>query len=101
MSRDPVVVVVDRDLEELIPVFMANRRKDLEELGQALSTTDLEQVRFISHRLKGAAGSYGFSVIEELAQALEFAADGGDLAGATRLVETYRDLVESLDIRFT
>ncbi len=81
-------------------MFMANRRKDLMELGQALSLADLEQVRFIAHRLKGAAGSYGFAGIEELARALELAGESGDQPGAEQLVEAYRELVEALEVRF-
>jgi HPt (histidine-containing phosphotransfer) domain-containing protein len=77
-----IVVRVDRDLEDLIPNFMANRQNDLITMRNAVDTADYDTVRGLAHGLKGAGGGYGFDVLSEIAAALEQAAkaeDGGQI----------------------
>jgi HPt (histidine-containing phosphotransfer) domain-containing protein len=77
-----IVVRVDRDLEDLIPNFMANRQNDLIKMRNAVDTADYDTVRGLAHGLKGAGGGYGFDVLSEIAAALEQAAkakNGGQI----------------------
>ena len=63
MSADDYKVIVAKDLEDLIPVFMSNRHKELDSLRVALAAADFEQLRQLGHRMKGVGNSYGFNAI--------------------------------------
>jgi HPt (histidine-containing phosphotransfer) domain-containing protein len=74
-------VTVQKDLEDLIPVFMSNRRKEVETLRSALASADFEQLRQLGHRMRGVGNSYGFRQISELGKQVEDAAIAGDRTG--------------------
>ena len=69
-----ITVSVDPDLEELVPGFLENRRKDAAALACAAESRDLKTVRLLGHRMKGDGGGYGFQIISEVGEALEQAA---------------------------
>jgi len=55
MTQGAHTVKVSKDLEDLIPTYLANRKKELESLRQALEAADFEQIRQIGHRMRGAS----------------------------------------------
>ena len=66
-------VTVARDLEDLIPVFMSNRKKELDTLRVALAAADFEQLRQLGHRMKGVGNSYGFAHVSTLGKRRQIA----------------------------
>ncbi len=60
-----VIVEVDADLADLVPNFLANRQKDLQQIAAALERADNDALRIIGHNMKGVGGGYGFSDITE------------------------------------
>lgn len=73
-SADRVTVTIDAELEAIIPVFLANRRKDVQTLRNALAQKNFETIRVLGHRMKGDAGGYGFETIGAIGAKLELAA---------------------------
>jgi len=73
-KNEKIVVQVDTELEDLIPGFLENRRKDVKTLEQALGKGDYETIRKLGHTLKGAGGGYGFGTITDIGRSLENAA---------------------------
>ncbi|MEO5345630.1 MAG: Hpt domain-containing protein [Magnetococcus sp. YQC-9] len=69
-----IVVRIDADLAEIAPGYLANRRKDLELLPQALASGDFAQLRTLGHRMKGSGAGYGFDGISKIGRAIEEAA---------------------------
>lgn len=55
-----VMVSIDSDLEEIVPLFLENRRRDVVTLRTAVAEDDLKTVRLLGHRMKGDGGGYGF-----------------------------------------
>jgi HPt (histidine-containing phosphotransfer) domain-containing protein len=53
-------VILSRRFEELIPGFIENRRKELEELRGALDAGRYEQLAQLGHRMRGIGSTYGF-----------------------------------------
>ena len=94
------LVVLARELEELVPEFMANRRKDLQALRVGLTNDDLEGLRLIGDRIKGVAGSYGFVRLAAIARLIEETAKQGNRHGLYLLVEQYEAHLSSVEIRF-
>ena len=73
-SSGRVMVAVDPDLQDLVPGFLENRRKDAAALDRAAHAKDLNTVRLLGHRMKGDGGGYGFHEISKIGDALERAA---------------------------
>lgn len=71
---DRITVEISRDLEDIVPVFLSNRKKDVQTLRDALITQDFRTVQTLGHRMKGDGGGFGFDRITEIGAAMELAA---------------------------
>jgi two-component system sensor histidine kinase/response regulator len=65
------LVVVDPDLEELIPAFLQKKAGDATELQKAFDDDNLDEVRRLGHKLKGSFSVYGFHAMSEICAAIE------------------------------
>src|SRR3954451_8166686 len=96
-QADKIVVTIDPDLEDLIPLFFEYRRRDVESIRAALVSGDFETIRILGHSMKGAGGGYGFDAVTDLGRDLEAAAKAQDSAEISRLNDelvAYMDRVE-------
>ena len=100
MSTDAHKVVVDKDLEDLIPVFMGNRHKEVESLRVALAAADFEQLRHLGHRMKGVGNSYGFERISLFGKQVEDGARSGDRGSIEAVITEYRDYLAHVQISY-
>ena len=98
MNTPTITVTVAKDLEDLIPTFMANRSKELATLRTALGTGDMEQLRQLGHRMKGVGNSYGFELISTLGKQIEDGAKAKDLPGIGARIEEYTDYLARVKI---
>jgi DNA-binding response OmpR family regulator len=90
-------VIVDASFEPLMPKFMANRKKEVTAMQEALARQDFETVQKIAHGAKGAGGSYGFDRIAEIAAASGQAARAADaviIQWELPVLSSYLDRVE-------
>ena len=83
------VVKVAKDLEDLIPVFMKNRAKEVDTLRAAVGASDFEQLRQLGHRMKGVGNSYGFAHVSTLGKRIEDAAKASDQPALQACVDEY------------
>jgi HPt (histidine-containing phosphotransfer) domain-containing protein len=97
---DKIIVTIDSDLEELIPGFMENRKKDHENLSKAVVIKDYKTLQSIGHSLKGVGGGYGFDRMSELGAAIEEAGKSSDLESAKDHVDQLGDYLSRLEIVF-
>lgn len=93
-----VTVSIDPDLEELVPGFLENRRKDAATLTHAVQTQDVKTVRLLGHRMKGDGGGYGFQEISQIGEALEQAAIREDWAVMAEKTEALRIFLAQVDV---
>ncbi len=98
MTAEKILVTVDSDLEDLIPGFLANRKKDLGALKQAVTDNNTETIRSIGHSLKGVGGGYGFMLLSEIGADLEQKAKSGELDGVTDLLARMEDYLERIEV---
>ena len=92
MSDDVIIVLVDSDLEDLIPGFLGRRTEDVGKLRNAAGREDFDAARVIGHSLKGTGGGYGFHGLTEIGARIEDAAkaaDGTALDGQIAALEDY------------
>jgi len=77
-STNRTIVRIDRDLEDIAPIFLANRHKDVQILHRALADADFTTIQMLGHRMKGDGGGYGFHRISDIGAAMERAAERQD-----------------------
>ncbi len=81
-------VVVDMDLADLVPGFLAATRQHSEEIIIAAKTGAFAQAARLAHNLKGTGTSYGFAEITRAGAAMEEAARSGAGAELERQAST-------------
>ena len=65
---------VEPQLRELVPGFLANRRKDLEAIARALHSGNLDAIRAVGHNIRCFSRVYGFDDLTALGEELQKAA---------------------------
>ena len=100
MNEELCKVRVDKDLEDLIPVFLSNRKKELETLKVALAAADFEQLSQLGHRMKGVGVSYGFDHVSTLGKYIEDGARSGDRASLEARIAEYADYLSKVQIAY-
>jgi HPt (histidine-containing phosphotransfer) domain-containing protein len=100
MNADDYKVTVAKDLEDLIPVFMSNRHKELDALRTALDAADFEKLRQLGHRMKGVGNSYGFAHVSTLGKYIEDGARSGDRAALRASISEYGDYLSRVQIAY-
>jgi len=100
MEDKAYLVTVAKDLEDLIPVFMGNRKKELDTLRVALAAADFEQLRQLGHRMKGVGNSYGFAQVSEIGKDVEDGARSGDRALLETAIARYADFLGKVQITY-
>lgn len=65
------LLLEDGDLRDIIEEFVAGLDVRIHEIQQAHDRLDWEQLTTLAHRLKGAAGSYGYPDISRLCAEME------------------------------
>jgi len=100
MNESDYKVTVAKDLADLIPVFMRNRRKEVETLRVALAAADFEQLRQLGHRMKGVGNSYGFAHVSTLGKYIEDGARSGDRASLQAWIAEYDEYLAKVQIAY-
>ena len=93
-----ITVCVDQGLEEIIPGFLDNRRRDVQILEAALQESNLVQIQIIGHRMRGDGGGYGFDAISIMGAALEQAAAREDRSAIRRHVDELIDFLARVTV---
>jgi len=97
-NKDNTVVKIDKELEELIPLYLENRKKDIESITSALEKHDFETIRTLGHSMKGSGGGYGFDEISTIGKGIEQAAKSQDHEEIRRLIKKLSQYVENIQI---
>lgn len=91
-------VSVEKDLEDLIPKYMANRAKEVATLRTLLAVGDFEQLSRVGHRMKGVGEPYGFNKVSSLGKLIQDCAETGDHFGIEKCVNEYADYLPRVRI---
>jgi HPt (histidine-containing phosphotransfer) domain-containing protein len=95
---EKIVVRIDPEIRELIPAFMENRRRELQDVRADLAGRRFDAVRKVGHTLAGVGSSYGFDDITRIGRELERVASGIAPAGGTDAdVQLLHRLADELD----
>ena len=75
--NDRIQLSVEPALRELLPGFLANRRKDVEVIGRALGSGNLEAIKVVGHNIRCFSRVYGFDELTALGEEIHRAAEQG------------------------
>jgi HPt (histidine-containing phosphotransfer) domain-containing protein len=95
-----IVVLVDSDLSDLVPGFLAKKREDAELIIANAEASDFDSLQAIGHKIKGEGGSYGFDRITEIGDALERAAISRDAREVRNCGILLRDYLDALQVEY-
>ncbi len=95
---ETIIVHVDPDLEDLVPGFLDNRRRDVGAIREALDAGDWESIRITGHSMKGAGGGYGFDAVTEYGARLEQAAIANDAAAVRDATDALEDYLARVQV---
>jgi len=90
-------VVVSPELREMIPLFLDEMHSFCRSMEEALDSEDFASIQGLSHKIKGAGGSYGFQYISRLGESIENAAvrkEKNDIRNRLGELIQYLDKVE-------
>ena len=100
MDENDCKVTVERGIEDLIPVFLSNRKKEVDSLRGALAAADFEQLRQLGHRMKGVGNSYGFTYVSTLGKYIEDGARSGDRTALEARIAEYAEYLSKVQITY-
>ncbi len=83
-------------IAELIPEFLDSLCESIHELDEAVKNNNIQEVKSISHDIKGSAGLYGFHEISHTAARIEQAAGENEPHTITNSFSQLRDLYKKL-----
>lgn len=88
---------IDDEIRRRRPAFLANRRKDVAMMQDALLQEDYDAIRSTGHRMKGLAGSFGFEDIGAVGHCLEQAARSRDREAIRREIDRLTTILAGVD----
>ena len=100
MTDQYIVISVEKDLEDLIPAYMSNRKKEVATLRALLATGDFEQLHGIGHRMKGVGEPYGFNKVSSLGKLIQDSAKTRDRFGLETCINEYADYLARVQIAY-
>ncbi len=100
MPPESIVITVDSDMADLIPLFLSQRKADQAAIAAALPLHDFARVRKAGHGMAGAGASYGFEALTVLGDNLALAARAGDVNRLAQLKAQLDDYLARLIVKY-
>ena len=88
----------DPSVRELMPGFIANRRKDLDLMRNALQSGDLAAIREVGHNIRCFSRVYGIDELTDLGEQIRVAAEEGSSLRILHLQRKLADCLERLQL---
>ena len=95
---DKIIVKVDSDLEELIPGFLKDWKKETKYMHEALEKNDYNTIIRTGHDMKGTGGACGFQDVTDMGGKLENAAKEKDLDTIRVTLITLSSFLERVEV---
>ena len=92
--------VVPSDLKDLVPIFLRNRRRELDALRRAAARADFEQLQHLSHRMRGVGEPYGFPDVSDIGGRIQRLAREKDDAALMELLTHYAEYLGNVHITY-
>jgi HPt (histidine-containing phosphotransfer) domain-containing protein len=97
-TESRITVYIDPGLEEIVPGFLENRRRDVQKVETALGQDDLNTICVIGHRMRGDGGGYGLDAISTIGEGMEQAAARQDKEAIRRHLSSLVDFLARITV---
>jgi HPt (histidine-containing phosphotransfer) domain-containing protein len=97
-EKEKIVVKVDPEIADLVPGFLNNRKKDIENMEACLEEQNFEKIERLGHSMKGSGAGYGFEGITEIGKSIEIAGKKKNVGGIKKGIEDLRDYLDRVEI---
>jgi len=98
-SPRPILIETPLGLENIVPAYLATRRKELPQMIELLAASDFERLTRLAHNIKGTGASYGFRDLTRIGAAIEgFAKQSDPIALGKQLAEL-KDYLEQVELK--
>lgn len=99
-ATDSVIVHVEAFLEDLIPGFLEDRKKDVETIVAACRQGDYQTIRTLGHIMHGCGAGYGFDAITDIGRSLEQATKDENPPEILKLADELATYLERVEILY-
>lgn len=100
MTDEKIKIVVDEDLEDLIPSYLDKRIAEIDIINACLQKQDYTTIRQIGHDWHGTGESFGFSYITESGIKMNQAAKDKNNEEIHKILIDFEKYLNILDITF-
>ena len=97
---EKIIIQVERDLKDLMPLFMDTRKRDMEGLAKGLASNDFAALRLIGHGMKGSGGAFGFQLVTDIGDIIEASALENDAATIEQQFTVLRDYMARVEVQY-
>lgn len=97
-DKEKIIVKVDPEIADLIPNFLGNREKDIEDMKEYLDKRDFEKIERLGHSMKGSGAGYGFEGITDVGKFIEIAAKEENIEKIKKGIAKLKDYLERVEL---
>ncbi|MCO4754571.1 MAG: Hpt domain-containing protein [Bacteriovoracaceae bacterium] len=95
-----MIIEVSSDLEDILPKYLDNRRKEINELKAFCDQQDFTSLKTRGHRLAGNAPSYGMPLLGELGRKIEQDALSQELSNMALYIAQMEEFLNNVQVEF-
>ena len=95
---EKIRIQIEKDLVEIVPGYLENRRQDLLTLQAALGAGDYVTIAGIGHRIRGTGAGYGFEWLSAAGATLETAGKTADAASIQKAIMEITDYLNRIEV---
>jgi len=97
-AQQRIAVKVDAGIRDLIPAFLANRKRDLEAIKAALMQADFETIRLLGENMQGSGRGYGLERVSDFGEQLRKTAGAEQANDVRRVLREFADYLSRVDL---
>lgn len=97
-TQGTIKVVVNPELDELVPGYLRQRRREVQGMLALLAASDYDRLRSLAHDLKGTGSSYGFPELTRFGSDLESAAKVADRETVAKQIPQLADYLSRVEL---
>ena len=97
---EKIIIQVDCELEDLMPLFMDTRKRDMDGLAKGLASKDFAALAVIGHGMKGSGGAFGFQLVTDIGAIIEDSALINDTDTIEKQLIVLRDYLARVEVQY-
>lgn len=98
LQSEKIIIHADPDIQDMIPSFLENRKKDLAQFERDLPERRFDEIRSVAHKIKGNSAGYGFQKLSEIGAELEDAARSKSIERVQNLLNDMADYLKRVEV---